>query len=353
MSTYNEADHPRGEGGKYTNKNESSTPNELPVESPRTVFEREIADKLNRVYDDPREALAAAVDIEAYTDGGGVGLHRNADGTVSLADDVDAHNVMCTVGFDKDGNIAFDPDFGWDSPDDYQICYDGQPQRWEELQPVKDFLNGATDSVNVYTNLPSVMRETADMREDDEPYYDTDTTLYLMCAETPTSTPPAAHTPVQDKPFTTPQIINLNARDLNDPVERVDFSEQDLTQADWDNIIMRDCLLDDADMSTSRMNHMTFQDCSLTQSTGNGAHFYSSWFDRCAMPDSDYVYADFTRATFTHCNMWGTRFTHARMDSNTRFEHCDLQHADFRGTGLTPNDTRFVDCTIDQTTLFD
>lgn len=38
MATYNEADHPRGEDGKYTNKKETSQPAELPFESRSSAF---------------------------------------------------------------------------------------------------------------------------------------------------------------------------------------------------------------------------------------------------------------------------------------------------------------------------
>lgn len=152
----------------------------------RSQFERQIAATLEREYSDPNEALQAAVSVQDYTDGGGVGLHRTKDGTYTLSDDVEGHAAECSLEYDADYNMVEEPEFGSSvvQPDEYRLMDDYQQQRWEDMGPVKDFLNGKSNGVNIYTVAPSVYVEPADARDaDDGPWLDTDATVYLMCAD--------------------------------------------------------------------------------------------------------------------------------------------------------------------------
>lgn len=157
-----------------------------PDEEARRTFEQQINDKLTATYTDPHEALDTAIDIGDYTDGGGCGIHRNPDGTYTLSDDVEGHAAECSIEYDADYNMVEEPDFGSSvvQPDEYRLMDDYQQQRWEDMGPVKDFLDGKSNGVNIYTVSPSVYVEPADARDaDDGPWLDTDATVYLMCAD--------------------------------------------------------------------------------------------------------------------------------------------------------------------------
>lgn len=179
-SQYVESDHPRDPSGRYRDKNKTGNPSALPDETvadPAAKFEIELQERLNRVYDSREEALTAADDLETYE--GGIGISRKGEGWGLRSLDESGFR-SCDLPYDNDGNANYqDIDFAMDAPDDYRICDNMNSNQWRELQPVKDYLNGKTDSVELYSLMPAGYLQ--DAGEDEDSYVDA-SYLTVLCA---------------------------------------------------------------------------------------------------------------------------------------------------------------------------
>ena len=192
---FNEAEHPRVKG-KFANKNKTSNPGELPsdtVADPAAQFESELQERLDRVYESREDALTAADDLETYE--GGIGISRKGEGWGLRSLDESGFR-SCDLPYDNDGNANYqDIDFAMDAPDDYRICDNMNSNQWRELQPVKDYLNGKTDSVELYSLMPAGYLQ--DAGEDEDSYVDA-SYLTVLCANK--GGKPDWHSNFQDTP---------------------------------------------------------------------------------------------------------------------------------------------------------
>ncbi|WP_158276289.1 hypothetical protein [Bifidobacterium callitrichidarum] len=147
------------------------------VADPAAVFEDELREKMDKVYDNRSDALEAADYLETYE--GGIGISRKGDGWGLTSLDESGYR-SCDLPYDNDGNANYaDIDFGMDTPDDYRIIDNMNSHQWENLQPVQDFLNGKTDTVNMYSIMPAGYLQ--DAEEDEDDYVDA-SYLTVLCA---------------------------------------------------------------------------------------------------------------------------------------------------------------------------
>lgn len=193
---FDETEHPRTPGGEFANKNGKTRPGELPTETvadPAAAFESELAEKLNQTYPDRTSVLDAAKDLETYE--GGINISRKGEGWGIGAADVSGF-TSCDLPYDSDGNPDYkEVDFGQDEPDDYRICNTMNCDRWTELQPVKDFMDGKTDTLQMYSVMPAGYLQDAGDDEDD--YVDSS---YLTCLCANKGDSPEWHSQFQDLP---------------------------------------------------------------------------------------------------------------------------------------------------------
>lgn len=141
-NNYNEADHPRGEGGRYTDKNEAQTPDTLPELSATEYSLQQVHDAMDSINYNPYKPTSPA-DLQRLT---AIVEHldehqRQAVAAMNEFDDYDADeeaNIMMQaddipfnefddryLGMDEDKQIGyymFDNGLG---PSDVQALYDG------------------------------------------------------------------------------------------------------------------------------------------------------------------------------------------------------------------------------------
>lgn len=143
---------------------------------PVKVFQRGLEATLTAVYPTRSTALDVAIDNTDYV--GGITVFRKADGWGLQPDH--AHDTdVCDLTYTPDGTALLDEiDFGMDEPDDWTAVNVMNANQWDELTPVKDFLNGRTDTVSVYTLSPAGFM---DVDDDTDPYVDA-SNWTVLCA---------------------------------------------------------------------------------------------------------------------------------------------------------------------------
>lgn len=166
------------DGGRFARGTRTRT---LDLPYPEDRFADETARMIARTYADRPEALAAAMGVERYADGQ-ITLHRRGDGYGMSVDGGDPHDMVC--------DIAFDPATGWDTdtvsfeggaPDAHVVTNGTDMQAaLRALPPVRDWLEGRTDTVSVWTVQPVGHLKDADDDEDD--WTDADD-LTVLCAD--------------------------------------------------------------------------------------------------------------------------------------------------------------------------
>lgn len=140
---------PQGRDGRYKSTGGPRTPANTTAVS---TYEDEdpMRNELDAVYPDRQQALQAAVSLEQYEQG--VSISRKADGW-GLTADGRSDFVTCDVNYDaNEGYLTDNADFLGDDPDDHRF-HDvmDDTDYYSQLQPVKDFLNGKSDGVTVYS----------------------------------------------------------------------------------------------------------------------------------------------------------------------------------------------------------
>lgn len=177
MSTYNEADHPRGEGGRYTDKIKTGKPDELPTDS---------GDIFTTTYDTAEDALAAALREQEFYDTY-ILTHKTDGYHVAQDDNFYSEGMTAIANMEPDTNVI-DPDsilfIDGHEPDEYSLEHgqaDGWQYRLSRLEPVEQWMNGDADSIRIYNVQPLI--------PDDDDEYSTDHDYFLVCAEYVDKTP--------------------------------------------------------------------------------------------------------------------------------------------------------------------
>ena len=139
-------------------------------------FQTYLDEKLGGVYETAAEALDAAEEIESYYSG--VTITRGGNGyELEEADmgGIFAEAPVTEEGCDFDGLCFYDGE----QPDAYLVRDAMNVNRWEDLTPVEDLLEGKADAVTIRSMPVTGVWSNPDPDGDD--LYD-DTGWWLVCA---------------------------------------------------------------------------------------------------------------------------------------------------------------------------
>lgn len=115
-----------------------------------TVFEQELQDELDAVYHSRQSALDAAFEVESYCEGS-VRVFRFFETDIYLLSAAEfVSKPEPSIDFDANGRYDEESlDFHGDDPDAYRFVPSMNAVGWERLQPVKDFLDGKAETVDI------------------------------------------------------------------------------------------------------------------------------------------------------------------------------------------------------------
>ena len=126
------------------------------------------------------------------------------------------------------------------------------------------------------------------------------------------------------------------------------FADQALTRADLaplsgQDVHLRNCTLDEADLKSLDLSSFVFERCSLAETQFIGATLEFAKFSHCRGPKADFSSADCTEAMFTDCDFNNGSFHSATLTS-TRFKSSKLTGVDF--SKVHTFDIAFADCLL-------
>ncbi|HEX8333888.1 MAG TPA: pentapeptide repeat-containing protein [Segetibacter sp.] len=143
--------------------------------------------------------------------------------------------------------------------------------------------------------------------------------------------------------------------------ERIDYTEKELTKAEYDNCTFTDCDFSNADLSGMAFSECEFSGCNLSNvktiktsfrdvqfedSKLLGIHFencddflFSVSFTNCILNLSSFYKLKIKKTTFKNCSLHEVDFTEADLTGSV-FETCDLLMAAFENTILEKADLR-------------
>lgn len=125
----------------------------------KTMFHSTIEDELEKTYYSRQKAVDAATYLESYYEGG-ISIEPSEDSGWKLSQY--GAGTVATLPYDADGNevtewLELDPD-----PDGYVLCNVMDCDHWDDLEPVRDFLKGRIDELNVFSVMPVGLMDTDD-----------------------------------------------------------------------------------------------------------------------------------------------------------------------------------------------
>lgn len=169
----------RSDGGEFDVEH-GVTHSDQDISDPYTMFEREEQSELDTVYPDRMSALRKAIELEQYE--GAITLSRRGDGYGLTAHGFD-NNGECMMEVYDDGRIADRVEFAGQEPESYIVSIPANSPAWENLQPVKDWMNGNSETVRIYSLMPVGYADT-DKPDDYTDSIDLSENRIIYCAET-------------------------------------------------------------------------------------------------------------------------------------------------------------------------